>query len=38
MNYYPITVVVGPAMYVQEGEEDEAFKNRVYDWFLKQTA
>lgn len=38
VNYYPITVVVGPAMFIQEGEDDEAFKNRVYDWFLKQTA
>jgi 1-acyl-sn-glycerol-3-phosphate acyltransferase len=38
VNYYPITVVVGPAFYMEDGEEDEAFKQRVYDWFLKQTA
>ncbi|TET06550.1 1-acyl-sn-glycerol-3-phosphate acyltransferase [Candidatus Dependentiae bacterium] len=35
--WYPIYVVVGKPMYLQEGESDEVFKNRVYQWFLEQT-
>jgi 1-acyl-sn-glycerol-3-phosphate acyltransferase len=34
---YPITVVIGKPMYLQEGESDEVFKNRVYQWFIEQT-
>jgi 1-acyl-sn-glycerol-3-phosphate acyltransferase len=35
--WYSIYVVVGKPMYLQEGESDEVFKNRVYQWFLEQT-
>jgi len=34
---YPIYVVIGKPMYLYEGENDEAFKNRVYQWFIEQT-
>jgi len=34
---YPVCVIVGKPMYLQEGESDEVFKNRVYQWFLEQT-
>lgn len=37
VHYHPITVVVGSPMYLQEGESDDAFKQRVYDWFIRQT-
>jgi len=37
VHYHPVTVVVGPPFFLQEGETDEAFKQRVYDWFLRQT-
>ena len=33
---YPVYVVVGKPMYRQEDESDEAFKDRVYQWFLEQ--
>ncbi len=33
---YPITVVVGKPLVYQEGDTDEAFKNRVYQWFIEQ--
>lgn len=36
--YYPITVVVGTAMYCDENESEEEFKNRVYQWFVEQRA
>jgi len=34
-NYAPITVVIGERMYIGEHETDEAFKNRVFDWFIQ---
>lgn len=34
----PITVTVGKPMYMQEGEDDVAFKNRVYQWFVDQVS
>lgn len=37
VHYHPITVVVGPAMALLDGESDEAFKQRVYDWFVQQS-
>lgn len=33
---YPVDVVVGEPMYYQEHDTDELFKQRVYDWFLRQ--
>lgn len=33
---YPITVVVGEPMYMEKDETDEAFKDRVHQWFLEQ--
>ncbi|HSW74133.1 MAG TPA: lysophospholipid acyltransferase family protein [Candidatus Limnocylindria bacterium] len=36
VNYYPITVVVGQPMAMQENETDEQFKDRVYQWFVEQ--
>ncbi len=36
IHYYPLTVVIGEPMYIQENETDEAFKDRVHAWFLKQ--
>lgn len=36
INYYPITIVVGEPLELMPQESDEAFKNRVYAWFLKQ--
>lgn len=35
--WYPITVIVGKPFVYQEGDTDEAFKQRVYKWFLEQT-
>ena len=32
----PITVVIGEPMTMQEGEDDDAFKDRVYSWFIAQ--
>lgn len=32
----PISLVVGAPMWYHEGESDEAFKDRVYNWFLEQ--
>lgn len=34
--YYPITVTVGAPFIYQAEEDDEMFKQRVYDWFVKQ--
>jgi len=36
VQYHPITVVVGKPFIMQEGERDEVFKQRVYQWFLEQ--
>jgi len=33
---YPIEVIVGAPFHYQESDTDEAFKQRVYDWFLVQ--
>jgi len=33
---YPITVVVGKPFVYQEGDTDQAFKDRVYQWFIEQ--
>lgn len=35
--WYPITVVVGKPMYIKEDETDEAFKDRVHQWFVEQS-
>lgn len=35
VNFYPITVIVGAPMVVQDGEADQNFKDRVYSWFLQ---
>ena len=36
IHRYPVKVVVGKPFYLQEGEEVEAFRDRVYEWFVKQ--
>lgn len=36
IHYNAITVVVGEPMRMGETEEDEAFKQRVFNWFLAQ--
>lgn len=36
IHWAPIKVVVGKPFVHQEGEDYEAFKNRVYDWFIQQ--
>lgn len=33
----PITVIVGKPIKMREGESDEAFKQRVYQWFVEQS-
>lgn len=33
---YPVYVVIGKPMHMQEVESDEAFKDRVYQWFIEQ--
>ncbi len=33
---YPVYVVVGKPMHMNEDESDEVFKNRVYQWFVEQ--
>ena len=35
--WHPIQVTVGQPMIMQEGETDDAFKDRVYQWFVKQS-
>ncbi len=37
VHWYPITVVVGKPFVYQQGDTDEAFKKRVYQWFVDQT-
>ena len=32
--YHPITVMIGKPMVMQPDETEEAFKNRVYNWFV----
>ncbi len=34
---YPIKVLVGKPFTIQEGETDEAFKDRVHRWFIEQS-
>lgn len=36
-SWHPIRVTVGEPMIMQEGESDEAFKDRVYQWFVNQS-
>lgn len=36
MQHVPITVVIGKSMKMHEGETDEAFNERVYNWFIEQ--
>lgn len=33
---YPVTVTIGPALTMHEGETDDMFKDRVHQWFLQQ--
>ncbi len=35
-NWYPVQVVIGSPFMVHESETDEAFKQRVHDWFVEQ--
>ncbi len=34
--YHPVKAIIGKPMYIQEGESDDQFKDRVYQWFLDQ--
>jgi len=34
--WYPITVVVGKPFIYQENDTDQAFKQRIYEWFVEQ--
>lgn len=36
VRWYPITVIVGKPFVYGEGDTDELFKDRVYQWFLEQ--
>lgn len=36
VHYYPVKIVIGELMYAHEDESDEAFKERVYTWFINQ--
>ncbi len=36
MQHVPITVIIGKPMKIEEQESDEAFKERVYNWFVQQ--
>lgn len=36
-SWHPIQVTVGQPMSIQEDETDEAFKDRIYQWFVKQS-
>ncbi len=36
IHYYPIKIVVGAPFLLQPEESDEAFKDRVHQWFLQQ--
>lgn len=35
IHYHPIKVIIGEPMVLQPGETDEAFKERVYNWFIQ---
>lgn len=34
--YHPMRIVIGKPSKIQEGETEEAFKDRIHGWFLKQ--
>lgn len=36
VHYNPIKVVVGKPMWMEENEDEDAFKSRVHRWFLEQ--
>ncbi len=36
VHWHPITIIVGKPFVYQEGESDEEFKQRVYQWFVEQ--
>jgi len=36
VHSHPVRMVIGKPMTIQEGESDEAFKDRVRQWFLEQ--
>lgn len=38
LKSYPVTLEIGNAFYMQEGETPEQFTERVRDWFVKQMA
>jgi len=37
VHWYPVTVIVGKPFVFEEGDTDENFKERVYQWFIEQT-
>ena len=36
VHYHPVKIVIGKPMYMQQDETDEAFKERVHQWFVSQ--
>lgn len=36
IHHYPIKVIVGKPFVLEDGENEQAFKDRVYAWFSKQ--
>ncbi len=36
VHWHPVTVVVGEPFNIHQGEDDDAFKQRVYAWFVDQ--
>lgn len=36
VHYYPVRIVIGKPIHVQDDETDEQCKERVYQWFLDQ--
>jgi len=38
VHWHPVTVVIGKPFTIQEGEDDEIFKQRVYAWFVDQAS
>ncbi len=37
ITYHPVKVIAGKPFTLNEGESDEAFKERVYQWFVEQS-
>lgn len=38
IHWYPVQVIIGPPLVLQEGEPHELFKERVHEWFVNQAS